>query len=213
MKCLIVSAGNKPSLENLKLYADKCDFIIGVDKGCNYLYEAYITPKYIVGDFDSSNKEVIDSLEEKGAKKYKFNCEKDSTDSEIAFDLAMELGAKEIFFLGATGGRFDHTLGNLGLLLKALKKDVRANIIDDRNKMFIVDRSCTIVSEEKYKYISFLAYENVIRNFSIKGAKYELDEYNLKLGDSRTISNEFLNKQNIDIMFLRGNLLVIYSKD
>lgn len=213
MKCLIVSAGSKPSLEILKLYADKCDFIIGVDKGCNYLYEADIIPRYIVGDFDSSDIEVITKLEEKGSKKFKFNCEKDCTDSEIAFDLAIELNAKEIFFLGATGGRFDHTLGNLGLLLRALQNDVRANIIDERNKVFIVNRSCTIVNEVEYKYISFLAYENIIRNFSIKSAKYELNEYDLKLGDSRTISNEFVNEQNIDIKFLEGNLLVIYSKD
>ncbi|EKY26626.1 thiamine diphosphokinase [Clostridium celatum] len=213
MKCLIVSAGSEPSLESLRKYASESDFVIGVDKGCNYLYSAGIIPEYIVGDFDSSNKEIINILEEKGSKKYKFNCEKDSTDSEIAFDLAISLGVCEIFFLGATGGRFDHSLGNIGLLLRALKKDVKANIIDDRNKISIVDKSCIISEEDEYKYISFLAYENVISKFNIKGAKYELENYDLKIGDSRTISNEFIKGMDISISFSTGKLLVIYSKD
>ena len=59
MKCLIVSAGSEPSLESLRRYARESDFVIGVDKGCNYLYSAGIIPEYIVGDFDSSNKEII----------------------------------------------------------------------------------------------------------------------------------------------------------
>ena len=61
MKCLIMSGGVKPKDEIIKQYADFCDLIIGVDKGCNYLYDLDIKPNYIVGDFDSSNIEVIDS--------------------------------------------------------------------------------------------------------------------------------------------------------
>lgn len=39
MKCLIMSGGVKPKDEIIKQYADFCDLIIGVDKGCNYLYD------------------------------------------------------------------------------------------------------------------------------------------------------------------------------
>ena len=202
MKCLIMSGGEKPKDEVIRKYASSCELIIGVDKGCNYLYDLNITPQYIVGDFDSSKAEVIKKLENLGAAKYKYNCEKDFTDSEEAFELA----------ISKKGKRLDHTLGNLGLLLNALNKGVRAQIIDDRNKVFLVNSNFKIYSDDEYKYISFLAYNEEIKEFTIKDAKYTLDKYKLKVGDSRTVSNEF-NSNEINIEVSNGNLLVMFSKD
>ena len=202
MKCLIMSGGEKPKDEVIRKYASSCELIIGVDKGCNYLYDLNITPKA----------EVIKKLENLGAAKYKYNCEKDFTDSEEAFELAISKKASEIYFLGSTGKRLDHTLGNLGLLLNALNKGVRAQIIDDRNKVFLVNSNFKIYSDDEYKYISFLAYNEEIKEFTIKDAKYTLDKYKLKVGDSRTVSNEF-NSNEINIEVSNGNLLVMFSKD
>ena len=202
MKCLIMSGGEKPKDEVIRKYASSCELIIGVDKGCNYLYDLNITPQYIVGDFDSSKAEVIKKLENLGAVKYKYNCEKDFTDSEEAFELAISKKASEIYFLGSTGKRLDHTLGNLGLLLNAL----------NRNKVFLVNSNFKIYSDDEYKYISFLAYNEEIKEFTIKDAKYTLDKYKLKVGDSRTVSNEF-NSNEINIEVSNGNLLVMFSKD
>ena len=51
-----------------------------------------------------------------------------------------------------------------------------------------------------------------IREFSIKKAKYELNKYNLEVGDSRTVSNEFISDE-IEIELSNGNILIIFSKD
>lgn len=212
MKCLIVAGGVKPKDEIIKKYASQCNLIIGVDKGCNYLFETRIKPNYIVGDFDSSKKDIIEKLVEWGSIKYQYQCEKNFTDSEEAFELAISKGAKEIIFLGSTGQRFDHTLGNLGLLLKALKLNIKAKIVDDRNQIFLVNKSATIKKVSCYKYISFLAYNDTVKEFTIKNAKYNLDKYTLEVGDSRTVSNEFLNEE-INIEISNGNILVILSKD
>ena len=212
MKCLIMSGGEKPKDEVIRKYASSCELIIGVDKGCNYLYDLNITPQYIVGDFDSSKAEVIKKLENLGAAKYKYNCEKDFTDSEEAFELAISKKASEIYFLGSTGKRLDHTLGNLGLLLKALNSGVLTEIVDDRNKMFLINKNTSIKRDNKYKYVSFLAYDSIVEEFSIKGAKYNLDKYTLKIGDSRTVSNEFITDE-ISLEISNGSILVVYSKD
>lgn len=212
MNCLIVAGGVKPKDEIIKKYTDMCELIIGVDKGCNYLFELGINPHYIVGDFDSSNEKIINELVNGGAIKYQYECEKNFTDSEEAFELAISKGVKEIFFLGSTGQRFDHTLGNIGLLLKALKLKVKAEIIDDRNKILLVNKSIYIRRDNEYKYISFLAYNSTIKSFTINKAKYELKNYTLEVGDSRTVSNEFLT-DDINIELSNGNILVVFSKD
>lgn len=212
MKCLIVSGGVEPKAELINKYSKECNLIIGVDRGCNYLYNAEVQPHIILGDFDSSNIDVINEFIDKGAVKFEYDCNKDSTDSDIAFDLAIEKDVDEIFFLGATGGRFDHALGNLGLLFKALNNNVKAYIIDEKNKITMINNSCTILKDESYKYVSFLAYNEIVEGFTIRNAKYELFDYDLEVGDSRTVSNEFKNSE-INLQFLNGTIVVIYSRD
>lgn len=212
MNCLIVAGGVKPKDEIINYYSEQCELIIGVDKGCNYLFEVKVKPHYIVGDFDSSNLDVIDEIVRQGAVKYQYQCEKNFTDSEEAFELGISKNAKRIIFLGATGQRFDHTLGNLGLLLKALKSGVLSEIVDDRNKMFLINENTVIKRDKEYKYVSFLAYNSKVEEFSIKGAKYNLDKYTLEIGDSRTVSNEFITDE-IRLELSNGTILVVYSKD
>lgn len=212
MKALIVSGGEKPSKELLKEVASKSELIIGADKGCDSLYDSHIIPKYIVGDFDSANIEKVDYLKECGAIKLEFNPEKDFTDSDSALNIAIEEGATEIIFLGVTGTRLDHTFGNLGLLISALKRGVNATIINENNKIFMVKNSISLKRDIKYKYISFLSYGSVVKGLNIRNAKYNLEKYDLVIGDTMTVSNEFID-ENIEIEFESGILLVIYSND
>lgn len=212
MNSLIVAGGVRPKDEIINYYSKQCELIIGVDKGCNYLFEAKVKPNYIVGDFDSSNLEIIDEIVRQGVVKYQYQCEKNFTDSEEAFELAISKNVKRIIFLGATGERFDHTLGNLGLLLKALNVGITSEIVDDKNKMFLINKNTVIKRDYKYKYVSFLAYNSIIEEFSIKGAKYNLDKYTLEIGDSRTVSNEFVTDE-ISLELSNGTILVVYSKD
>lgn len=212
MKALIVAGGEKPSAELLIDAAKDAEIIIGADRGCEYLFQADLKPNYIVGDFDSADKDIIDSLEALGAVKISYNCEKDSTDSDIALELAIEKGAEEIVIAAVTGSRIDHTFANFGLLRKAAIRGVKAVIINDTNKMFLAEHDMEVIRDKRYKYISFLAYTGKVNEFNIEGAKYPLKGYDLEVGDNRTVSNEFI-EDTIKISFKNGIILVIYSKD
>ena len=110
--------------------------IIGVDKGMEYLYHHKILPQYIVGDFDSVDQEVIQYYRsETNIAIKEFDPMKDATDTEIAIRLAITLGSKEIYILGATGGRIDHLWANIQTLSVACKANVKAYILDKRNKI------------------------------------------------------------------------------
>ncbi|MEG0296062.1 MAG: thiamine diphosphokinase [Clostridium sp.] len=212
MRVMIVAGGLEPSCDLLKNTLKKVDTVIGVDKGCNYLVQNNIFPQYIIGDFDSVNKENITLLEKRGAKRFEYNPEKDYTDSEIAMEFAIEeLQCSEIVLLGATGKRIDHFLGNIGILKRALDKGVRATMVDHYNEIFIINEGQKIFGEEG-DYISFQAYCECVENFTIKNAKYGLNNYSLRLGDPLTISNEFLVGP-VEVSFDFGTVLVIKSKD
>lgn len=211
MKALIVSGGNPPSYELLKDKLENSDLIIGVDRGCDVLYKYKIRPDYILGDFDSANLSSLNYFDKLGVDKIKLKREKDDTDSKVALDFAISKGAKYITFLGAIGTRLDHTLSNLGLMFQGLEKGILVIIEDEYNKVFLTKENIKIKGE-KGQIVSFKAYSGLVKNLTIKGAKYELNNYNLNIEDGITTSNEFIGEE-IELYFDSGILMILYSKD
>lgn len=211
MRAIIVSGGNKPSKELLMKHLRQDDYIIGVDKGCNALYEYGITPDEILGDFDSADLNIIEYFKNKNVKSQSFPPEKDYTDSDLGYIVAKERGFKEIIFFGATGTRVDHMLANIGIMIKANRENIHMEIIDDNNRMLIINKKTTL--KGKYgELLGFHALSDVVKNVSIEGAKYTLANYDMTLLEPRAICNEFLDKD-ITISFDEGLILVIYSND
>ena len=67
------------------LKSEETEFVIGVDKGLEFLYKHEIKPDYIVGDFDSVSRELVDYYrEELNVPIREFNPVKDASDTEIA---------------------------------------------------------------------------------------------------------------------------------
>lgn len=210
MKAVIVSGGNEPSKDILIKIVNESDIIIGADRGCEVLWKNKIIPNIIVGDFDSVDKEIYSKYRGQ-SKEFTYNPEKDYTDTDIAFNKAVEMEVDSITLLGCTGTRMDHTLANIGLLKKAMDKKVYCEIIDNNNKMFLINGE-TVFKGKKGETISFLAYFQKVENLNIIGSKYPLYNYNLEIGDSLTVSNEFLEEE-MKVTFDNGILLVNLSKD
>lgn len=211
MRSIIVSGGKAPSKELLKEYIKDDDYIVGVDKGCNILREIKATPNIILGDFDSIDKEVLNYYKDKGVKIEKFNPEKDYTDTDLGYIKALEVNPSEIILFGATGSRIDHMLGNIGILLKGLRENIKVTIVDDNNRMYAVNKS-SLVKKEKGCVISFHALSDVVKNLTIKNGKYPLNNYDMTLLEPRAICNEFLD-DDIYIEFDSGIILILYTKD
>lgn len=211
MRAVIVTGGNPPSKELLQSYIKSDDFLIGVDHGCDCLLEYDIIPSLILGDFDSVNKEAIEVFKKKNVKILEYNSDKDYTDTDLGYLKAKENGSNEILLFGAIGTRMDHTLGNLGILIKSLKEGVNMQIIDDNNIMSVVDKE-TSFKGNVGDTISFHALSDKVSNLSIRGAKYKLECYDMMLLEPRAVCNEFTS-QDITISFDSGLVLVILSKD
>lgn len=212
MKALIVSGGQRPSRELIEIELASSDVIICADSGANCLYEYKIMPHLLVGDFDSIDKEAFSFFETSDCNIERFPKEKDYTDTELAMNRAIEeYGADEICFLGCSGSRIDHMMGNIGLLLKTLKMRVNARLKDDNNTVILTDKPLCIKGN-KGEYFSLIAYGDNVSEVTIEGAKYPLYKYNLKLGEPIGISNEFLEEE-VKITFTKGLLLIIYSVD
>lgn len=209
-RVIIVSGGKHPSLELFRSIYREGDFIIGADSGAEFLKREGIIPDLLLGDFDSIKEDTLLYFNGK-TKVLKYDAVKDFTDTEAAFEEAIKLHPDEIYFLGCTGSRLDHFIGNLSLLARALKLGISGYLMDDHNKIFFMDKP-GIIKKGFGSYISFQAFRESVKDFNLQGARYPLTGYELKLGDPRNVSNEFLEEE-IEVSFKSGILMVFMTQD
>lgn len=196
------------------LKSEDTEFVIGVDRGLVFLYEHNIRPDYIVGDFDSTPKEVVEFYREKSNVPIReFNPVKDASDTEIALRLCLGLHRKEIWILGGTGNRIDHLWANVQCLQIALDAGADARIVDSHNQIRLLDKGITLKRSEAFgKYFSLFPLELPVDELTITGAKYPLKRHFLKPVDSLCVSNEF-EEDEVQISFLYGKVILMETRD
>lgn len=196
------------------LKSDETEFIIGVDHGLVFLYEHGILPDYIVGDFDSTPKEVMSYYREKTNIPIRsFNPVKDATDTEIALRFGLELGRKQILLVGATGSRADHLWANVQCLKIALEAGADARIVDSYNRIRLLDQGIILKKQEAYgPYFSVFPLSGTVLDFNIAGAKYPLHHHVLTPYDSLCVSNEFAEDE-VEISFPLGEVILMETRD
>lgn len=209
MKGLIVSGGNPPTKELILKYSNY-DFIIAADRGGEYLLDKGILPHFLIGDFDSLNKEKLKLLKEKGCTIFEYPSKKDFTDTEACLDKAMDLGCDKIVILGGIGTRVDHNFSNINLLYKAYLNNISCTIEDENNIIF-VSKAPVFLEKKDRRYFSVFPYLSELKNLNIYGAKYELRDYHLQKNETITVSNEF--KDEVVKMDFDGIALVVESND
>lgn len=211
MKTLIISGGSvTKKILNKILQQGNFDNIIAADRGLEILNECKITPNYIIGDFDSVNIKLVNKYPD--SKIIKLNPEKDFTDTHMAIKLAIEIKSTEILILGAIGTRIDHTIANIHVLKECLQKGIKCQILDDNNKIFLIEEDTIIKLEDQYKYISLIPLTTQVKGVTLTGFKYSLKNATLKTGESIGISNEQLSNE-AKVELKSGILICIKSKD
>jgi thiamine pyrophosphokinase len=214
-KIVIVSGGKVEEAFALPiLKSQDREYIIAVDKGMEFLYHHQIMPNYIVGDFDSVDKEIGDYYRnETNVPIREYNPVKDASDTEIAIRLAMTLGAKELIILGATGGRIEHLWANVQCLMIPFKAGIDARIMDSQNMIRLIGDETHIRKEDAFgKYFSVFPLGDEVYGLSIKGAKYPLYNHTLSAYNSLCVSNQIVDDE-VVIDFHTGVVILMETRD
>lgn len=221
-KVLLISGG-KIDTNFVRQYTSlkKYDTVICADSGLNTAYRLGMPVRYFMGDFDSVDPEILKKYkagEVAGAENcewLRYPTEKDYVDTQLVIEWIIEQRAESIDILGATGGRLDHFLANVNILMLPLKAGIPAYIIDSRNRIRLIDQETVITREEFYgKYLSLLPLTNEVTGVTLRGLKYEITDFTLRVGIARAISNELAeNSIQARIQMKSGVLILVEAMD
>ena len=188
------------------------DTVIGADYGAWFLVQHGITPDLSAGDFDSVTEEQLRKIQQ--SSKQFVSCDpinKNLSDTELALEYAIKMEPGEIIILGAIGTRLDHTLSNIQILSKVLKRGITCSIRNRHNRISVTD-SVHVVSRNDFPYVSLIPLSNEVTGITLEGFMYTLHDAVLSIGESLGISNRLLHETGT-ITIKEGLLLVIQSKD
>ena len=170
-----------------------------------------LRPRLLVGDLDSLGPDLQAWLNGTGTPVLAYPAEKDYIDAHLAIDKAIGLQPQEILLLGCIGTRLDHTLANVGLLLRCHRAGIPCRLLDENNEVILVSDETVRLSGKPGDIISLLPLSEQVTGITTRGLKYPLDEGTLSQGESRGVSNEFLGPV-VSVRVGTGYLLVIRSK-
>lgn len=212
---LIVTGGPvKESFCRRYIASGEWDLVIAADRGLELLRECAVDPDLILGDFDSADQQVVSDYEKRFPERIRrYPSKKDETDTELALEQAFACPQKRIHILGALGGRTDHMLANIQLLLRAVKKGRICYLVGESCRIYMTDRPIVIYkSEQTGTLISLLAYGKDVKDLTLKGFAYETDHLTLAADSSRGISN-YLTDEKGAISFSEGIILIIETTE
>ncbi|MCC6441878.1 MAG: thiamine diphosphokinase [Armatimonadetes bacterium] len=182
--CLIVCNGVFPSEARILAEVEKAGLIACADGGAEKLLRLGIAPHYIVGDQDSVTPDALASVP---SERVVLAWDQEYTDFDKTVRFVLDLGYSDIRVVGATGGRVDHTVGNLGVLRKYHRR-ARIALVDDDCWIVVPDRSLTFPAEAGQK-VSLVPLGRA-GSVSTEGLKWPLRDDCLELGVRDGTSNE-----------------------
>lgn len=195
---------------NVKKAFSPNPYIIGVDAGALWLFDAGEPIDIALGDFDTIGEEGMRRLREGGVPVQPFPPEKDYTDTELAVIHAIEQGAKRVLIYAGLGSRFDHSFANVHLLYRCALEGVEAQVVDRWNRIRLIHSPLEIHRE--YPFVSLIPFTEQVEGVTLTGFKYPLHDALLVWGKGLGISNELVEDQGL-ILLRKGWLLVIESSD
>lgn len=183
------------------------DIVVCADSGYKNALSMGVKVDVLVGDFDS-----LGSIPDGDFELVRVPAEKNSTDTQLAVDIAIERGADEIIIVSSTSGRVDHALSAMAILEYLWTKRIPAVVVNGQNRVRFIRDSGAIIIRSQYKYFSVVTLDAVAKKVSIDGAKYPLVKKDIERGFQFAVSNEIVKNAAL-ITVKKGSVYIIESRD
>jgi thiamine pyrophosphokinase len=210
MRVAIFANGVITDLESVHRNVSASDLVICANGGTRYARALGIRPDAVIGDLDSLSLELRAELQSAGVKFLTFPASKDETDLELALLYAAEQGATQIAIFGARGGRIDHELGNLLLLIHPHLEGIDVRVLDGNQEVVRIRDEATFRGSIG-DLLSLLPIGGDAHGVTTFGLKYPLCDETLCFGPARGVSNVFVGPEPT-VRLRSGLLLAVHTR-
>lgn len=186
------------------------DVVIAADGGSTLAARLGLVPDLVIGDLDSSDPTLLQTLEDQGIQFDRFQHEtKIETDTELAALAALNWQPETIIILGGIGGRLDHSVANLLLLThpQLAQHDVR--VVDGRQTALLAKPGRWSELPARVRdTVSLLPVGVEASGARTRDLLYPLNSETLLVGRGRGVSNEVTGPRP-SVYYDKGLLMVI----
>ena len=205
----IVAGGSLPEPRFLRerILGVQPEEVICADGGARHILDLGMMPQTVIGDLDSLPKERLDELTAGGCRILRHPCRKDETDTELALRYALGREPDRIEIYAALGGRVDHALANIALLVAAAKSRIETRIVDGGTELFVVSEKAEICGTCG-EIVSFFPVTTEVTGINLVGFEYPLRNATMEIGKPYGVSNRLLGEKGM-VSVATGYLLVV----
>lgn len=204
-RCVIIAGADIGNYKRVREYLRSDDFIVCCDSGLKHCEELAVDADLIIGDFDSHENPNLP------VETIVLPCEKDDTDTMAAVREMVKRGFDNFLLLGVFGGRLDHALANIYIMLWLVNRRKKVLAVDDQSEMEIITDKPVFILDQ-YPYFSLVSIAGNAENVTIKNAKYTLDNAVITSEYQYAVSNEPLPGKTAEVTVGRGALLLIKDR-
>ena len=183
--------------------------IFAIDKGIEICRECEVLPDFLIGDFDSADKNSVDWAREKNIPIEKYPADKDFTDTQLALRRAEEIFGEHVAILtGIFGGRFDHLYSNI-FTCASLKRKI--SLADEREIIFYLQSGewSEIKFFKKPLAVSLLPISSICAGITTENLHWELKNATLTQNFPNATSNR-ADADKISVKVDSGTLAIYF---
>jgi thiamine pyrophosphokinase len=206
MRALIFANGDGPSEALVASLMVDAPLVIAADGGARHALACGIVPRAVVGDLDSINDELREAIP---SDRFHRIPRLDITDLEKAVAYALEQGCGDIDIVGAGGGRSDHAIANLSVLV-IHRGAAQISVHDELFEISLVDGE-TVIEGEPGTVVSLVAIGEC-KGVTTRGLRWPLHDFTLPFGP-RGVHNEIaespasVSVRSGDLLLYRGRFI------
>ncbi|MYD29611.1 MAG: thiamine diphosphokinase [Dehalococcoidia bacterium] len=143
MRALVIANGDPPSAALLEELGEGAALVVAADGGARSALALGLMPDVVTGDLDS----IGDARDAIPADRIRPDADPNATDLEKAVALCLDEGYDAVDIIGAGGGRADHALANLSVLVRFGRR-ARVRMVDERFAIELVDGEAEVDGPE-----------------------------------------------------------------
>jgi thiamine pyrophosphokinase len=212
-RAFIFANGDQFQQDRVQPLVQPGDFLVAADGGLRHLLGLGLAPDLLIGDLDSVSPQDVEWVKQAHGQVVQYPVDKDETDLELALMAALRSGAREIFILGALGGRLDMTLANISLLLLPDLASCNVRLEDGIEEVFLIRAGKTdaVIFGQPGDRVSLLPWGSAAAGITPQGLIYPLKGETLFPDRTRGTSNRMAAEQ-ARVTLESGLLICIHTR-